>query len=219
MLSAKELAKYFDHTLLDPSANSAQIAALCEEAKSWGFYAVCVHPYFLDLCQRELMGSDVKLCTVVGFPLGQNTTATKTYETQDAIEKGAEEIDMVINYAALKEERMDFVKDDVAAVVTAAQGRPVKVIIETCLLNSQQKIQATHLCEAAGAQFVKTSTGFSIAGASIEDIEIIKNSRQSNIKIKASGGIRDLPTALRFIEAGADRLGASKSVEIVKSLK
>ena len=218
MLSAKDLAKYFDHTLLSPTASQSEIVKLCHEAKEYGFFSVCVQPYYLELCQQELNGSDVKLCTVVGFPLGQNTTATKVFETQQAVELGANEIDMVMNIAALKEEKYNYVIEDISSVVNTAGGVPVKVIIETCLLDSSQITKATQLCEQAGAHFVKTSTGFSSGGARIEDLQNINQSRTTEIKIKASGGIRDLKTALEFIKAGADRLGASKSVEIVESL-
>ncbi|MCB0390454.1 MAG: deoxyribose-phosphate aldolase [Bdellovibrionales bacterium] len=218
MLSAKDLAKYFDHTLLDPSATAAQIHLLCSEAKDWGFYSVCVHPYYLELCKQELLGTPVKLCTVVGFPLGQNTVETKIYETKNAIQLGADEIDMVLNISALKSQRLDYVQKEIESVVNAADNKTVKVIIETALLNKEQIIKATHLCENAKAHYVKTSTGFSKRGASLEDIETIVQATSTGIKIKASGGIRNLEDAQKFINAGVHRLGASKSVDIVKSL-
>lgn len=219
MLGAKELAKYIDHTLLSPTASRSEILMLCEEAKRWGFATVCVQPYFLKLCSEQLSGSQVGLCTVIGFPLGQNTIETKAYETQQALLLGATEIDMVINISALKEGHKDYLINEISHVVSAAKDCPVKVIIETCLLSPTEIATATHCCEKANAHYIKTSTGFSIGGAKPSDIETIQRARTTNLKIKASGGIRDLKSALEFIQMGVDRIGTSKGVTIVESLK
>lgn len=218
MLSVNQLAQFIDHTLLSPTAEPKQILKLCEEAREWSFYSVCVNPFFLPLCRKQLVGSPVNICTVIGFPLGQNTLETKVYEAKQAQELGANELDMVLNIAALKSGDLENVKKEIIAVRREAPESTLKVIIETCLLDTLQIELATLCCEEAGADFVKTSTGFSSKGATLEDIETIKKARKTDIKIKASGGIRDLNQALKFIEAGVHRLGTSKSVEIIKSL-
>ncbi len=217
MLSASELARYFDHTLLSPTATESQIAKLCEEAIEYNFFSVCVHPYWLNFCQDLLSKSHIQLCTVIGFPLGQNTTKSKVFETQNALESGADEFDMVINLAALKNKNWKYIKQEISDIAKATQGKYLKVIIETAYLTPSEIEQATHACEDSGAQFVKTSTGFASRGASFEDIQQIAKARKSSVKIKASGGIKDLSTALKFIELGAERLGSSKSVDILKS--
>ncbi len=219
MLGAKELGQFFDHTNLNPAASPTDITRLCSEAVEFNFFSVCVHPNYISLCKSKLSDTPVKVCTVVGFPLGQNTMDTKAFETKNSIALGADEIDMVINVAALKSGDLATVEDDIRNVVNAANKTLVKVIIESCLLDDSEIKQATQLCEKAGADFVKTSTGFSSGGATLKDIQTISQSRTTDIKIKASGGIKDLETALTFIEAGANRLGASKGVEIIKSLK
>ena len=215
----KPLNKYFDHTLLKADAVPAQIEELCSEAAKYQFYSVCVNSCYVKLCSELLSGSPVKIAAVVGFPLGACTTSAKAFETEDACRDGAKEIDMVINIGALKSGNFDFVRDDIKAVVdTAAKyGAIVKVIIETCLLTDEEKVKACQLSEEAGAAFVKTSTGFSTGGATKEDVALMKSVVGDRLQVKASGGIRDHKTALEMIEAGADRLGASASVQIVES--
>ena len=215
----KPLNKYFDHTLLKADAVPAQIEELCSEAAKYQFYSVCVNSCYVKLCSELLSGSPVKIAAVVGFPLGACTTSAKAFETEDACRDGAKEIDMVINIGALKSGNFDFVRDDIKAVVdTAAKyGAIVKVIIETCLLTDEEKVKACQLSEEAGAALVKTSTGFSTGGATKEDVALMKSVVGDRLQVKASGGIRDHKTALEMIEAGADRLGASASVQIVES--
>lgn len=215
-IPAPELAKYIDHTLLKPNATEAEIIKLCEEAKKYGFASVCVNPSYVSLASKLLKGSSVKVCTVVGFPLGATSTFTKVMETRDAIANGANEIDMVINVGALKSKNYDLVKSDIARVVEAAAGNCVKVIIETALLTNEEKIKACELAKEAGADFVKTSTGFSSGGATVEDVELMRKVVGPNMGVKASGGIRDYQTAQQMIKAGATRIGASASVAIIK---
>lgn len=215
----KPLNKYFDHTILKADATSAQVAKLCEEAKEYGFYSVCVNSSYVAECNKQLSDSDVKIAAVVGFPLGACTTATKAFETEEACKDGASEIDMVINVGALKDNKTDYVLQDIKAVTDAAHkhGAIVKVIIETCLLTDDQKVTACKLSEEAGAEFVKTSTGFSTGGATAEDVALMKSVVGDRLQVKASGGIRDYETTMRMIEAGADRIGASASVNIMKT--
>lgn len=208
--------KMIDHTLLKPEATKEMIENLCKEAKEYDFKSVCVNPYWVSTAYEELRDSDVLVCTVVGFPLGATTKETKFFETDFAVQEGAEEIDMVINVGALKSKQYDVVLEDIKSVVQAANGRTVKVIIETCLLSDEEKVKACELSMEAGASFVKTSTGFSTAGAKVEDVELMKSIVGDNLEVKASGGIRDLDTALKMIEAGATRLGVSAGVQIVK---
>ncbi|NLY44650.1 MAG: deoxyribose-phosphate aldolase [Tissierella sp.] len=207
-----------DHTLLKPDSSKEAIGLLCEEAKEYEFAAVCVNPSYISLCKELLKDSDVKIATVVGFPLGANTKETKVFETLDAIKKGAQEIDMVINIGALKDKDYDVVLDDIKAVVEAAKDKAtVKVIIETCLLTDEEKKIACELSLKAGADFVKTSTGFSTGGATVEDVKLMKSIVEDKMEVKASGGIRDLETANKMIEAGATRLGTSSGIKIVES--
>lgn len=208
--------KMIDHTLLKPEATKEMIENLCKEAKEYDFKSVCVNPYWVSTAYEELRDSDVLVCTVVGFPLGATTKETKFFETDFAVQEGADEIDMVINVGALKSKQYDVVLEDIKSVVQAANGRTVKVIIETCLLSDEEKVKACELSMEAGANFVKTSTGFSTAGAKVEDVELMKSIVGDNLEVKASGGIRDLDTALKMIEAGATRLGISAGVQIVK---
>lgn len=210
------LNKMIDHTLLKPEATKEMIENLCKEAKEYDFKSVCVNPYWVSTAYEELRDSDVLVCTVVGFPLGATTKETKFFETDFAVQEGADEIDMVINVGALKSKQYDVVLEDIKSVVQAANGRTVKVIIETCLLSDEEKVKACELSMEAGANFVKTSTGFSTAGAKVEDVELMKSIVGDNLEVKASGGIRDLDTALKMIEAGATRLGVSAGVQIVK---
>lgn len=208
--------KMIDHTLLKPEATKEMIENLCKEAKEYDFKSVCVNPYWVSTAYEELRDSDVLVCTVVGFPLGATTKETKFFETDFAVQEGADEIDMVINVGALKSKQYDVVLEDIKSVVQAANGRTVKVIIEICLLSDEEKVKACELSMEAGANFVKTSTGFSTAGAKVEDVELMKSIVGDNLEVKASGGIRDLDTALKMIEAGATRLGVSAGVQIVK---
>lgn len=214
-----DFAKYIDHTLLNPQATKADISKLCQEAAANNFFAVCVNPCYVRQAVKELSSSKVAVATVIGFPLGANLTDIKIAETQRAISEGAEEIDMVINVGALKSGDIDYVLDDIKAVVKAAKGNAVKVIIETDLLSDDEKVQATECCIKAGATMVKTSTGFvkDGKGATVEDIELIKKALgATGLGIKASGGIRDAAKAKALIDAGATRLGTSAGVAIVK---
>ena len=215
----KPLNQYIDHTNLKPSATRADIEKLCAEARAYHFASVCVHPCNLPLCRELLAGSDVKLCTVIGFPLGQNTTAVKLAETEDAYTMGCDEFDMVINVGRLKDGDTDFVRDEISAVVAAAHGKTVKVIIETGLLTDEEKAVATRLSCEAGAHFVKTCTGFSAGVATVEDIRIMKASITPGVSLKASAGIRTYEDARALIEAGADRIGTSAGVAIMAGAK
>jgi deoxyribose-phosphate aldolase len=216
MMTPEALAKYFDHTLLNPAAVKQDIIRICDEALSYGFYSVCVNPVNVKTANEHLRGSDVKVCSVVGFPLGADTPETKAHETAGAVADGADEIDMVINIGALKENDLNLVEKDIKAVVTAAQGKTVKVIIETCMLDDDEKIKACQISEKAGARFVKTSTGFAEGGASVEDVRLMKKTVGDRLKVKASGGIKTLKDAITMIDAGADRIGASAGVDIIK---
>lgn len=211
----KDIGSFIDHTLLKADADSNMIRNLCNEAMEYGFYSVCVNPSHVSLCKEILKESHVKIATVIGFPLGANTSKIKGYEAKDAMDNGADELDMVINIGALKDKDYDLVRQDIKTVVDLAKpDLIVKVIIETSLLDEQEKITACKLAMEAGADFVKTSTGFSGGGASISDIELMR-SVVGDLGIKASGGIRDYDTAIKMIDAGATRIGASSSVKIV----
>ena len=213
---AAELARYIDHTLLKPEATEGQIRKLCEEARKHTFASVCVNPSWVSLASQMLKGSPVKVCTVIGFPLGATTPTTKAIETRDAIANGANEIDMVINVGALKSGNDALVKDDIEAVVAAAKGHAiVKVILETALLTKEEKIKACLLSKMAGTDFVKTSTGFVPGGATVEDIALMRETVGPDMGVKASGGIRDTKTASDMMAAGATRLGVSASVAII----
>lgn len=215
----KKVLGMIDHTILKAQATEEMVKELCEEAMEYEFAAVCVNPFHVKLCKDLLKNSNVKLATVIGFPLGANTSLVKAFETKDAIANGANEIDMVINIGALKAKAYDLVKEDISGVVEAAKDKAlVKVIIETSLLNREEKIKACQLAMEAGADFVKTSTGFSTGGASVEDVKLMKEVVGDKLGIKASGGIRDLKTAEQMILAGANRLGASSGVQIAKEL-
>lgn len=210
------LNKYIDHTLLKPESTKAQVITICDEAKTNDFASVCVNPTWVSTVSEALAGTDVMTCTVIGFPLGASTSAVKAFETSDAIDNGADEIDMVINIAALIEGNTQLVLDDIKAVVAAANGTTVKVIIETSLLNDEQKVTACELIMQAGAQFVKTSTGFNGGGATKADIELFKSVVKEECQIKASGGVRTYEDAMTMIEAGANRIGTSGGVSIIK---
>ncbi len=207
-----------DHTLLKADASREEIESLCKEAREHKFATVCVNPSRIEDCIKLLKDSGVKVATVVGFPLGATSKEVKAFESQEAINKGAEEIDMVINIGALKDGDFNLVKEDIEGVVAVARGKAlVKVIIETALLSKEEKIKACELTMAAGADYVKTSTGFSSGGASLEDVELMKSIVGDKVKIKASGGIRDYKTAKAMIEAGASRLGTSSGISIVNN--
>ena len=213
------LEAYIDHTILKPNATKEEVRKICDEAKEYGFASVCVNQYYTQFVSEQLKGSDVKVCTVVGFPLGAVDSNVKAYETKKAIEEGAEEIDMVINVGALKDGNHAYVRNDIREVVKASRDMIVKVILETCLLTDEEKRTACELAMEAGAGFVKTSTGFSSSGATLEDIRLMKEVVKGKGKVKASGGIRDYETAMAMIEAGADRIGASSGVAIVNHMK
>ncbi|OOF85005.1 deoxyribose-phosphate aldolase [Rodentibacter ratti] len=210
----KTLAKYIDHTALTSEKNEQDILTLCDEAIKYGFYSVCINSGYIPLAKEKLAGSDVKICTVVGFPLGANLTSVKAFETQEAIKAGANEIDMVINVGWIKSNKWQSVKEDVQAVLNACNGVPLKVILETCLLTKDEIVKACEICKELGVAFVKTSTGFSKGGATVEDVALMKKT-VGNIGVKASGGVRDTKTALAMIEAGATRIGASASIAII----
>jgi deoxyribose-phosphate aldolase len=210
------LAKYIDHTILKPDARQDEVERICEEAKEYGFASVCVNVAHTKFVSEALKDSDVKTCTVVGFPLGAVLPEVKAYETGKAVENGSDEIDMVINIGALKDQDYELVERDIKAVVAAAEGALVKVIFETCLLSSDEIVKACELSMAAGADFVKTSTGFSTGGATVEDVILMKKTIGNAGKVKASGGIRDYDQAIKMIEAGAERIGASAGIAIVK---
>jgi deoxyribose-phosphate aldolase len=209
------MAAMIDHTLLKADATEQDVRKLCAEAKQYGFASVCINPGWVKLARELLSGSRVMVCTVVGFPLGATTTTTKAIETRDAVANGADEIDMVINVGALKAKDFERVREDIAAVVEAAGGRTVKVILETALLTDDEKRKACELSVEAGAHFVKTSTGFGPSGATAADIALMRGVVGPNIGVKASGGIRDAAAARKMVEAGATRVGASASVAIV----
>ncbi|AGK70809.1 deoxyribose-phosphate aldolase [Streptococcus cristatus] len=211
-----KLNKYIDHTLLKPDASQEQIATLIEEAKKYDFASVCVNPTWVIFAAQALKGTDVKVCTVIGFPLGANTPELKAFETSDAIQNGANEVDMVINIGALKSRNFDLVERDIRAVVEAAKGTLVKVIIETCLLTDDEKVKACQIAQKAGADFVKTSTGFSTGGATVADVALMRKTVGPDMGVKASGGARSYEDALAFIKAGATRIGASSGVAIME---
>lgn len=209
--------KLIDHTALKPNTNKESILKLIAEAKTYDFASVCVNPCWVALAHQELKNTDVKVCTVIGFPLGANTTEVKVFETKDAIEKGAQEIDMVINIAMLKDKEYDYVENEIHQIVEAAKDKAiVKVIIETCLLPDEEKIKACELSQKAGADFVKTSTGFSTGGATVHDIALMRKTVGAEMGVKASGGVHTHEEALAMVEAGATRIGASAGVKLLK---
>ena len=213
------IAGYIDHTILKPDATEKDIERVCGEALDYGFASVCVNGYYVKKAKELLNGSKVNITCVAGFPLGSSLTQIKVSEVLGAVNDGADEIDMVINLAALKDKNYDYVKDEIKSIRKAAKGKVLKVIIETCLLSDEEKIKACELSVEAGADYVKTSTGFSMAGANVKDIRLMKATVKNRAGIKASGGIRDYETAVKMIEAGADRLGTSGSVDIVRGSK
>lgn len=213
------LAKTIDHTLLKAVGTEAQVRELCAEARALGFASVCVNPVWVPLCARELAGSGVLVCTVIGFPLGANCPETKAAEARLAVSQGAAEVDMVMNLGAAKAGDWDRVEADIRTVVQAAGEALVKVILETCYLTDDEKIRACQAAERAGARFVKTSTGFGTGGATVEDIRLMRRTVGDRLQVKASGGVRTCRDALAMLEAGADRIGASSGLAIVQELE
>ena len=218
-MTINNVAAMIDHTLLKADATKEQIIQVCKEAKEYKFASVCVNPAWVRLVSEQLTNSDVKVCTVIGFPLGASTSETKAFETKNAIENGANEVDMVINIGALKDGNDSLVEEDIKAVVEAAKGKALtKVIIESSLLTEKEKVRACQLAVKAGANFVKTSTGFSTGGATCEDILLMRQTVGPDIGVKASGGVRNTNDAKALITAGATRIGASSGVAIVNGL-
>lgn len=217
--SRYELAQFMDHTLLKADATREQLRTLCDEARKYQTYSVCINPCNLETAKEFLKGSDVRLCTVVGFPLGQMTSEAKAYETAEAVFLGADEIDMVINVGRVKDKDYEAVREDIQAVVNSAQGKLTKVILETCLLEPAEIAEVCRIAKAAGADFVKTSTGFSTGGATVEAVRLMRETVGPDMGVKASGGIRTLADALAMIEAGATRLGVSASVRIIEEME
>ncbi len=211
-----EISKYIDHTLLKATATKEDITNLCAEANKYHFASVCVNPVNVELAHDLLMGTDVKICTVIGFPLGANTSDVKAYETTKAIADGADEVDMVINIALAKEHDYDGVYSDIKAVVDAAQGVLVKVIIETCYLTDEEKVEVCKQAYKAGADYVKTSTGFGSAGATVSDVKLMRETVKDTMGVKASGGIRTKADFDKMVEAGASRIGCSAGVKIME---
>ena len=219
-MNKKDLARMIDHTILKADATEMKVEKLCTEALEYNFASVCINPSMVEKAANMLKGSDVKVCTVIGFPLGATTTEVKAFETEDVIKKGATEVDMVINIGKLKEGNIEYVKKDIEAVVNAAKGKALtKVIIETCLLTDEEKVTACKLSKEAGADFVKTSTGFSTGGATASDIKLMRETVGPDLGVKASGGVRSLEDAMAMIENGATRIGASASIAICEGTK
>ena len=214
-----EINKYIDHTLLRATATEEEVKKLCQEAKEYEFKSVCVNTAFVSFAKEQLKGTDVKVCAVVGFPLGAVSTPAKIFEAEQAIKDGATEIDMVINIGSLKARQLDMVEQEIRAIKDAIRGNILKVILETCYLSSEEILLGSELALKAKADFVKTSTGFGTAGADKDSIELMKKATEGKAKIKASGGIKNLDTALYYIELGVERIGTSSGVSIVKEIK
>jgi deoxyribose-phosphate aldolase len=218
MLKQKDLARLIDHTLLRPEANYEDIKRLCEEALKFGFYSVCINPCFIKLAKELLKNSDVRVTTVIGFPLGMTLTEVKVYEAMNASLIGADELDIVINIGALKSGDWHTVRKDISDVITATKDRIHKVIIETCLLNNDEKRKVVEIALEARPEFIKTSTGFGLSGAQVKDIKLIKKMVGDAMGIKAAGGIRTLKQVLNMLEAGATRIGTSAGIKIIREL-
>ncbi len=214
-----KINKLIDHTILKAVATTEDVVKICEEAKEYDFASVCINPCYVSLAKKLLEDSDVKVCTVIGFPLGANTIAIKKAETIDAVNNGADEIDMVINVGKAKEHDYNYIKDEIEAVVQASDNHLVKVIIETCYLTVEEKVEVCRMASLAGAQFVKTSTGFGTGGATKEDVALMKSSILDTMFVKASGGVRNLADLQAMVEAGASRIGASSGAQIMKEAK
>lgn len=214
-----EINRMIDHTLLKPESTREQIKSLCDEALEYNFKSVCINPFWVSYANDILKDSEVSVCTVIGFPLGANTTSMKATEAREAILNGADEVDMVINVGLLKSKEYDLVEEDIKAVVEESKDKIVKVIIETCLLSDEEIVKACEISMKSGADFVKTSTGFNSAGAKAQDVNLMRKTVGDTLGVKASGGIRDLKTAREMIENGASRLGVSAGIEIIKELE
>lgn len=214
-----EINRMIDHTLLKPESTREQIKSLCDEALEYNFKSVCINPFWVSYANDILKDSEVSVCTVIGFPLGANTTSMKATEAREAILNGADEVDMVINVGLLKSKEYDLVEEDIKAVVEESKDKVVKVIIETCLLSDEEIVKACEISMKSGADFVKTSTGFNSAGAKAQDVNLMRKTVGDTLGVKASGGIRDLKTAREMIENGATRLGVSAGIEIIKELE
>lgn len=210
------LNKYIDHTNLKAFASKSDIEKLCDEAIKYNFSSVCVNPYYVSLANELLIRSNINVCTVVGFPLGQNTKEVKVYESKIAVEEGADEIDMVINIAALKDKNYDYVEDEIKTIKEVIKDKILKVIIETCYLDEEEIIVMTNICNELGVDFIKTSTGFGTDGAKIEDVELINKHRNDKLQIKASGGIKTYEDAVNFINNGVTRIGTSNGIKIME---
>lgn len=208
-------SKYIDHTLLKPEAQKAAIEKLCREAKEYDFASVCVNPCWIDVAKKELAGSDVNVCVVIGFPLGAMTTEAKVFEASDAVKKGADEVDMVLNVGKLKDGDDAYVTDEIRKIKEAVGAHVLKVIIEACLLTDEEKVRACRDAMAAGADFVKTSTGFSAGGATVHDVKLMKETVGDKLKVKAAGGVRTPEEFQAMIDAGAERIGTSHGCELV----
>ncbi|PRR78736.1 Deoxyribose-phosphate aldolase 1 [Clostridium liquoris] len=218
-MNKNELAGMIDHTLLKPEAQKNALEKLCKEAIQYNFASVCINPCNVAFAAEMLKKSKVKVCTVIGFPLGAASTAVKAFETEDAIKNGAQEVDMVINIGRLKDRDYEYVKNDIKAVVDAAKGKALtKVIIETCLLTDEEKVTACKLSKEAGANFVKTSTGFSTGGATVSDVKLMRETVGKDMGVKASGGVRTYEDSIAMVEAGASRIGASASIKICEEI-
>lgn len=215
----EKYAKLIDHTKLSADTNKESIVQLCSEAKKYNFFSICINPYYIDFAKKMLAQSDVKICTVIGFPLGQNTIESKIFETINAIDKGVDEIDMVINIAKLKEKDFEYCINEINCVKRACKGKILKVIVETCLLSQDEKELACEIVNKSDADFIKTSTGFSMAGATFEDIALFKDKMQSHKKIKAAGGIKTGQDLIKMVELGANRIGTSRGVALMKDLE
>lgn len=214
-----EKNKYFDHTLLSAEATEEGIKKLCEEAKKYDFMSVCVNPYYIPLAKALLSGSDVKVCTVIGFPLGQMSTEAKVFEASDAVKKGADEVDMVINVGALHDKKYDYVRDEIHAIKEACEGKLLKVILEICYLSDEEIKKASELSKEAGADFVKTSTGFGKGGATAHAVSIMRETVGPDMGVKAAGGIHTKEDFENMVKAGANRIGCSASVKIMEEYK
>ena len=219
-MNKQELAKYIDHTLLKANATKEDVKKLCDEAKKYGFRTVFVHPYNIGYCKEFLQGTDILVGSVAGFPYGTNSKESKAFEAKDAVSKGAQEIDMVINIGALRDKKYDYVYEDVHGVVEACGNVIVKVILETCYLTDEEIVKASEICAKAGAAFVKTSTGFATGGAKVEHVRLMKQAVEgTGCKVKAAGGIRTYEDVMSMIEAGAERIGTSAGCGIIDGMK
>jgi len=218
-MEIRDIAKYIDHTLLKQNATNKDIIKLCAEAKAYGFKAVCINPCYVELAKKELEGTGVLVCTVIGFPFGANKTEVKAMEAKLAVEDGADEVDMVINVGMLKDYRFDYIVNEIKEVMAATGDKVVKVIAETGVLTEEEKELVTRATVSAGASFIKTCTGYSGGGATVADIKLIKKIGAEKLQIKASGGIRNCDKAIDLIKYGAERIGTSSSIEIIKQFK